>query len=126
VIETHEYKGLWWLPGDDSSKLAGTLTITRGNASLEVIGSFGHAVISDDGTQKVFSPAPASQPRILGHTANGKAVTLERCSVPDFRLSMPGIPTVKYRPRVVLVGAWFAEGEDIGFDEIATPQATPL
>jgi len=49
VIETREFKGLWWLPTRADERLAGTLTITKGGASLEVIGDFGHQLLSTDG-----------------------------------------------------------------------------
>jgi hypothetical protein len=35
VVETHEYKGLWWLPSHETEKLSGTLTVSKGEAALE-------------------------------------------------------------------------------------------
>jgi hypothetical protein len=127
VIETHEYLGYWWLPADgptgppndESKRLCGTLTITRGQAKLKVIGSFGHEVISHSEKETVFSPLPADVPRILGFTTNGKEVTLETCRVAEAPMSWPGIPTTTYRSEAALLGAWFAEGEEVTFNEIA-------
>jgi ApeA N-terminal domain 1 len=42
VVETHEYKGMWWLPSDETEKRSGTLTVNKGEAALELIGHFGH------------------------------------------------------------------------------------
>jgi hypothetical protein len=65
VVETHEYKGLWWLPSDDAEKLPGTLTVTKGAAALELIGHFGHELLSETQTEKIYSLDLAEQPRLV-------------------------------------------------------------
>jgi hypothetical protein len=108
VIESYEHKGYWWLPTDESNKLSGTLTITRGRAELDLLGQFDHNQLR---AERV--------PRILGQTTKGKAITLEDCPSFGSSLNFPGISTTTYSPRIVLVGAWFLEGEEVTFDEIA-------
>jgi hypothetical protein len=111
MIESHEYAGLWWLPADDTNRLSGQLTVERGKAKLEVLHSFGHEVVETSEGETAYSPFPADQPRILGVTTDGKAVTLEACTSGPSTMNFPGIPTTTYRPRVVLLGAWFSEDE---------------
>jgi hypothetical protein len=117
--ETREYKGLWWLPADEGEKLPGTLTVTRGAAALELIGHFGHELISETETEKSYSFSLAEQPRILGLSTDGKPITLEGHVVASYTESFPGIPVSTYRRSVVLIGGYFSEGEEIGFDEIS-------
>src|SRR5439155_17236200 len=64
MIETHEFTGVWWLPSDDSRKLSGTLTIERGHAALDVVGSF-----SSD--PNPFTPGP-DLARIVGMSTTGR------------------------------------------------------
>lgn len=118
-METHEYKGLWWLPSDDSDKLSGTLTITKGQAALELIGHFGHELLSETEREKTYSLDLTEQPRIVGLSTNGKPITLEGHQAAPHTVSFPGIATATYKRDVTLVGKQFADGEDIGFDEIS-------
>lgn len=113
------YKGLWWLPSDESEKLSGTLTVTQGEASLDVRGHFGHEILYETETEKVGSGSLAEQPRILGLTSDGKRVTLEGHVSAPYTEHFPGIPVATYTRSVTLIGKHFAEGEEIGFDEIA-------
>ena len=119
MIETYVYSGLWWLPTDEDTKLSGQLTVERGKAKLEVLHSFGHEVLETNEGETTYAPFPAGQRRILGVTTDGKAVTLEACPAGPSTMNFPGIPTTTYRPGVVLIGAWFSEGEEVSFNEIA-------
>lgn len=127
MIETHDFDGFWWLPADratgppsDAAKrLTGRLRVTRGRAELDVLGHFGHTVLSESGDQVVYSPVPADVPRILGLTTKGTPITLELCGSTKSSMNFPGIPTTTYRASAVLIGAWFEEGEEIAFDEFA-------
>src|SRR6266545_230052 len=119
MIETYEYAGFWWLPSDDSQRLSGTLRIVRGRATLDLLGDFGREVIDQTETETTYAGMVASQPRILGLTTDGKAVTLEGCFAANSKMNFPGIPTTTYLPGVVLVDAWFGDGEAVEFDEIA-------
>jgi hypothetical protein len=119
VVETHEYRGLWWLPSDESQRLSGTLTVTKGGAALELIGHFGYELLSETETQNTYSLALAEQPRIVGLSTTGKPITLEGHRVANHRENFPGIPTAIYKRNVTLIGKQFAEAEEIGVDEIS-------
>lgn len=119
MVETHEYKGLWWLPSDESEKLSGTLTVTKGDAALELIGHFGYELLSETETEKTYSLSLARQPRIVGLSTSGKPITLEGHQAANHTTSFPGLSTATYKREVALIGKQFAEGEQIGFDEIS-------
>jgi ApeA N-terminal domain 1 len=121
VVEIREYKGLWWLPGDEGERRPGTLTTTRGRPALELIGHFGYERLSET----TYSLDLAERPRIVGLSTNGKPITLEGHQVAAPTVSFPGIATATYRRNVALIGKEFADGEDISFDEIAI-RATDL
>ena len=55
MTDEQAYKGLWWLPGDESDKLSGTLTVTKGEASLELLGHFGYEILYETETERVGS-----------------------------------------------------------------------
>lgn len=131
LSERREYDGYWWLPRDgaagvpsDASRLTGRLIIEDGRVELKTLGKFGHEVLSETHGRVVHSPVPASVPRVLGFTADGKPVTLEGCSPTTSSERFPGISTATYRAGAALMGAWFEEGEEVSFDEIAVRTAT--
>jgi hypothetical protein len=119
IVESHEHRGQWWLPSDEAEKLAGTLTITRGRATLELIGHFGHELLSETEQQKTYSFELAAHPRLVGLSTDGKPITLEGHRAATYTESWPGIPIASYRRNVALIGKRFADGEEIGFDEIS-------
>ena len=120
MLSNQEYRGVWWLPDDESTRLSGTLSIERGRPELEVFHSFGHEVLHSSPTEQTLSPMPFPVERILGMTTTGREITLERCQPVDYSLNLrSGIPTTRYRAETALVGAWFVKGEDSAFDEIA-------
>lgn len=119
MVETHKFKGLWWLPADEATKLSGTLKVTKGDAELELMGHFGHKLISKTETEESYSFSLEERPRIVGLSTTGKRITLERHGVAAPSFHFPGIETSVYRPEVVLIGKTFAEDEEVAFDEIA-------
>jgi len=119
VIETRTYRGYWWLPESETKKLSGTLTITKGDAKLELLGHFGYHLISETETEKVYSLSLEEQPRILGVSTDGNAITLEGHQFASTTENFPGIPTSSYVREVALIGAHFAVDEEISFDEIS-------
>jgi hypothetical protein len=119
VVGEHEYRGLWWVPGDGAEKLPGTLTVHKGEAALELIGTFGHQLLSEKATEKTYSHDLAERPRIVGMSTDGKPITLEGHRAAPHSMSFPGIPTSTYKRNVALIGKEFADGEEIGFDEIS-------
>lgn len=120
MVETHEYRGRWWLPTESRDEgLSGTLTITKGEAAVELLGHFGHEILHETETEKVGSGHLAEQPRILGLSSDGKKITLEGHRSAPFVEHFPGIPTATYKRSVALIGKHFEAGEKIGFDEIS-------
>jgi hypothetical protein len=119
MVGTHEYHGFWWLPGHQDQKLAGKLTLGKGDVQLELLGHYGHELLSDSGTERIFSLDLKEQPRVVGMTTNGKQVTLEGHRSASSTTSIPGIATSTYRREVALIGKTFAADEEIAFDEIA-------
>ena len=111
--------GVWWLPSDESEERSGTLTVANGAAALELIGDFGHKLLSETARPKTYSLEPADQPRIVGLSSGGKPITLEGTRSGKHTQSFPGLATTIYNANVTLVGKQFADGEDIGFDEIS-------
>lgn len=119
MVETREFQGLWWLPNDESERLPGKLTVTRGRAALELIGDFGRDLLSETDRQKAYSLDLSEQPRIVGMSTDGKPITLEGHQGAGSTVSFPGIPKATYLRDVTLIGKQFGEGEHVGFDEIA-------
>lgn len=119
MVESHEFRGFWWLPEDEEEKLSGTLTVTKGDAELALLGHFGHRLLSDEGKERAYSFDLEERPRIHGISTAGKEITLERHGNANWSGHFPGIETSVYEPEVVLIGKLFAEDEEIGFDEIA-------
>jgi hypothetical protein len=120
LIETHTYRGLWWTPSDPDEKLNGTLTITKGEPILELVGHFGRRLLSASETERAYSLDLADQERILGLTTDGKDVTLVDCSEAPVgnTISFPGIEVGAYRARVAIIGHAFGDGDPIEFNAV--------
>jgi ApeA N-terminal domain 1/Apea-like HEPN len=113
MVETHESTGYWWRPEDETAKLPGQLTVTKGHAELKLLGDFGHKVISRDEKEIVSMPWKLIEPtRIVGLSASKDEITLEGQS-----LGSPG-DISSYRFPWVLIGKAFAKEEEISFDEV--------
>lgn len=119
MVETHIYRGLWWVPGQEADKLSGVLTVSKGAAELELIGTFGHELLAETETERTYSLDLAEQPRIVGISTGGKPITLEGDQGAPHSASFPGIPTSTYRRKVALVGKEFGDTETVGFDEVS-------
>lgn len=102
MVETHEFRGFWWLPENEEERLSGTLTVKKGDAKLALLGHFGHVLLSDDGTEKTYSLDLEERPRIHGISETGKQITLERHGTASWSGHFPGIQTSVYEPEVVL------------------------
>jgi hypothetical protein len=120
MIATHTYRGLWWLPASPDDQLSGTLTITKGEPILELVGHFGRRLVSETDTERAYSMDLADQERILGLTTDGKDVTLVDCSEAPVgnTISFPGIEVGAYRARVAIFGHAFGAGDTIEFDAV--------
>ena len=119
MLDTHEFKGRWFLPNPEAKALPGTLTVERGGADLELMGDFGHELLSETTREKTYSLDPSDQLRVLGSSSDGKDITLEKVSSRGYRVSIPGGPIAHYTARAILVGKHFAEGDPIALDEIS-------
>lgn len=119
LIETHTYRGLWWLPSGPDDKHEGTLTITKGDARLDLLGHFGHELISESERERVYSLWLADQERVVGLTTDGRQVTLVDCTQGSGGgFHFPGIENGVYRARAVIVGHMFDGAGPITFDGV--------
>jgi len=107
-----EYRGIWWLPNDDSNKVAGVLSFGehRGRAILSLIGGFNNM-------QNLL--ATQIIPLILGFSSDGKQITLCECGISGTKLSFPGFPTEKYDVQKAFIGVHFNTKDDIKFRSVA-------
>jgi len=111
---------VWWLPEEPERKIAGVLTFSQDDISLELIGILPRPELKPDASGEVeLSLGPLSRERILGLSTGGKAFTLENCQVSSFNLSMPGFFTERLAPSLILEGAHYASGEEVVFDELS-------
>ena len=74
MTDSHEYEGFWWLPEDGgtddalpSKRIAGSLKIEEGRVTLDLLGNFGHTVLSSSETETVWSPTPYGTPDTRHH-----------------------------------------------------------
>lgn len=111
MIESFEYKGLWWLPENQENKISGTLKFNPEEGPiLELIGSFNEL------------PELSAQPPpeiVLGITSNGKKITLYGYRGKTDQVSWPGLPTTTLKPKVIFVGHHFSKKEKIYFDSLS-------
>lgn len=114
-----EYKGPWWVPGDESSQRPGTLTIDEGKVVLEVLGDFGNLLISETPQEKSYAMDLEDQARLIGVSTDGSSITLEQLQEVGQDGQLFGPRNARYRAAVALVGKLFAAGEEAVFDEIA-------
>lgn len=83
MTATQEFKGKWWLPGNETDKVSGTLYFTPGEAiRLELIGNFENG--SKNALEEIMSVHRVDT--IWGQIQNGKDVTLfdSGCSINRF------------------------------------------
>jgi hypothetical protein len=123
VIGTQTYRGVWWLPSDPQDRRNGTLTITAGEVSLDLVGHFGREIISESDHEISYSLFLADQERILGATTDGNHITLVDCSQAAGGRLLLGLSTdletAVYRARAAIVGnGRFDEGEAVEFDHV--------
>jgi hypothetical protein len=130
VLEARDLEGYWWLPAAPDGRTPGRLHFSQADIKLALLGGLaepleiggGEAGEGGEARREVavdFGPLVAFQPRILGETRSGKAVTLELCNGRSLATGFPRLTTSEYGPRFVLVGAWYEPEEEVTFDEIA-------
>jgi hypothetical protein len=110
-MEAAEYKGLWWIPGNDDDQVAGFMTFSpEEGVRLSLIGS-----------TRAFTEFGSAGDRevIVGVTTDGKEITLVDCLPSNEVISWPGIPTQEFRATTALVGAHFPSVQALNFNKIA-------
>lgn len=102
-----EYKGIWWLAGNEENYISGILKFNSDEgAHLELIGQLsGYDNLEAD--------------IILGKTPNGTNITLFRCFEINKTFSSNGFPTTIVFANVVFEGVHFNSEKDIKFNEIS-------
>jgi hypothetical protein len=106
------------MPSDPDTKLNGTLTITKGDARLDVVGDFGHEVIGESDRQRTYSMSFGDQERVVGMTTDGGRVTLVDCTEVSANSHFPGVATAIYRARAAIFGHMFECNEPVELDEV--------
>jgi hypothetical protein len=110
-MESFERSGLWWLPGNESAHVAGTLTFTpEDGLRLRTIGGF---------EDNQSSTSHNDQPIILGVYDDGKLITLEDCMITSRKFRAPGFLTITFMPRFAYVGIHCDNVEDLAFMSVS-------
>ncbi|WP_196800027.1 MULTISPECIES: HEPN domain-containing protein [unclassified Thioalkalivibrio] len=111
TLSPPEIHGLFWLPGNEETKVSGKCLCTEdGSIELEILGTLsGKPIEQDDGTV----------PRILGVSSNGKFVTLDDCFYRKRNFSFPGIAVAQIHVHRMYIGAHFSAAEQVAFDAIS-------
>lgn len=105
------YSGVWWLPGRENVRVAGSLSFTVGTGlKLSLLGAL-------QATSNPFEDV--EHPLVLGVTQEGKAVTLYHCVQTNFNLSFnrssPGFTSQTLNIEVAYIGAHFLDIGDLRF-----------
>lgn len=105
MTENFQYKGLWFLPSDVTTKVAGTIRFeVKKGLTLDLIGS--------------FSSKSKTKELIWGILEDGKYVTLFN-NFEIFRsFNLPGFEIANYTSTFLLIGAHFTSKRDISFNKI--------
>lgn len=107
--EDFSIKGYWWLPGDPSSRLQGTLQYKPNQRIiLETLGFFGDLSSINTPTQYEI---------ILGVNLNNKPITLVKCNQIGNSLRFPGFQEGKYSAHLLIIGEHFLSQDVILFKE---------
>ena len=106
-MEKFEFKGVWWLPGDEAKRVVGILKFNpEDGADLELMGALSnHSELDSD--------------IVLGKTSDGKDITLYGCFQTKFTFNSSGIPTTVIFANIVFEGAHFNTEEEIEFQELS-------
>lgn len=98
--DSRSYKGLWWLPGDEGSRIPGTLIIERDRIALETIGAFG----SESPMDHFVGDEVVQHDVIWGISSESKKISIFNShEAMTFNTSCP-FSTAEYTAQVVAVG----------------------
>lgn len=70
MLESREWRGLWWDPRKPDTSVAGILTFSQSDAELELIGVLPDLTEEDEPLERVLGLV--DRPRIFGFTTDGK------------------------------------------------------
>jgi len=106
MTENFEHKGLWFLPTDTATKVAGTIKFEiKKGLTLDLIGS--------------FPRKGKTMELIWGILENGEFVTLYNNFEIYRSLNLLGLKIAKYKSNFLLIGAHFTSKRDISFNKIS-------
>lgn len=106
MLNSFEYKGIWWLPTNVDRKIMGTLYFKpKESILLDLNGLL-------DLLEGKFHPL------ILGETSDGKKVTLYKNLIVDRSHSYPGYPVEKCQSQICFEGYHYTNADEIKFNEI--------
>ena len=109
MIDTFEYKGIWWLPGKQTEARFGILTFAEGDGVyLEIFPAF----------KQKGDTSYSNYDLIHGQLANGKPVTLQKCSEIGQTLNFPGMHTSKFMCQKALLGCLLQSEDEFKFTRI--------
>ena len=115
--ESTEFKGIWYLPGQEGKSVAGTLYYKRGDSiKLDLIGSLSE---ENNPILDFFSTGTGEQKLILGESSNAKKITLVNCfkGASSFNLSC-SFPVTGFDCQYIIVGKHLAEPDEPCFSKI--------
>ena len=125
LAEPLEVSGLFWLPGQADTQLAGVLKISElGEITVDLAGTFGSPLVTPRRFRQwaeldVDESAP-DPGRVLGNLHRGGLITLDRCFRKKSSFSLSGrLSTSTISAELAFVGAGYEEGEEALFSEFS-------
>lgn len=111
IEEEYIRSGYFWLPGNETNKLPGTLTILNGGEiELEIIGQFNDSINS-------FNNNDIN--RILGHIEKDGYVTLDNCFYTVKNHVFNGIAKSNIFAHKLFSGVIYSKDEDPTFNSLS-------
>ncbi|MFP3397659.1 hypothetical protein SB749_15115 [Brevibacterium sp. SIMBA_078] len=123
LSESHEWSGLWWLPGAPDERVPGVLRYDRdGGATLSLIGTFENRIMTEDSPWLTAVHEGSRTWEVMHGVAESREITLLDC-VPTStkrtmgaRVDSPDRQAV--RAQTVLVGVHTADEDDSLFEAL--------
>jgi hypothetical protein len=112
IKEEYKKSGYFWLPGNESKKIPGTLTISDGgNIELEVVGLFDESIKALNGEDDLS--------RIIGHVEKDGLITLDNCFYKKKNFAFGGISKSLVHVNRVLSGVAYEKDEKVTFNTVS-------
>lgn len=109
MIEKRTFNGYWNLPNSQSHTPGELIFDPFDKPNLELLGH-----LDGGNAYNVL----LSEPLIHGFSVDGKSITLINNARSGSSMSMPGIPTISYRPTYILIGEHLAEPNKAIYSDI--------